>query len=143
MTDNHSQNLRKKRYKIETDEQDNITIKTDNEVIHVDTSLLDSQLAARQATLKRDLDNEHLSVYDNMDTVNTAVLKEIDRQFVKFGVQEHASQMWFLIATEEIGEIAKALIEHHFRNGSVKDIYKETVETIACLMQFLAALDRE
>ena len=37
---------------------------------------------------------------------------EMDRQVEKWGEQRHWNQDWFLIASEELGEIAKAILEN-------------------------------
>lgn len=46
-----------------------------------------------------------------MRSVIAAIMKERARQDVKWGIQNHSSLTWLGILTEELGELARAVIE--------------------------------
>lgn len=50
-------------------------------------------------------------------------------QLEKWGVQDHAPFEWLGFATEELGELSKAISEHYFREGTKQDVVKEAIET--------------
>ncbi|MEN6621516.1 MAG: hypothetical protein ABFD50_08220 [Smithella sp.] len=45
------------------------------------------------------------------------------------------------ILSEESGEVAKAVIDHHYSNGSVDDIITELSQTAAVCIRMLVLLD--
>lgn len=57
-----------------------------------------------------------------------AVRLESQRQIRKWGIQTHTMFEWLNYATEELGELAKAISEHQYRNGTKDDIYKEAIQ---------------
>ena len=65
-----------------------------------------------------------------------AVYEEIDRQIAKWGAREYPPDRWFVIASEEWGEVAQALVE---RDAAAAQA--EIVQTIACLVRLSAALE--
>ncbi|KKN50094.1 hypothetical protein LCGC14_0635920 [marine sediment metagenome] len=58
----------------------------------------------------------------------TDVLLESNHQVEKWGIQTHSLFEWLNYTTEEIGELAKAVAEHHYRSGSEQDIYNEAIQ---------------
>lgn len=80
-------------------------------------------------------------LFDIVDAMNRfgmsagAIDDELIRQFDKWGDQLHAPDVWFVIASEEWGEVAKALVE-----GDAVQAQAEIVQTIACLVRLSAAL---
>ncbi len=58
----------------------------------------------------------------------TDVLLESKHQVEKWGIQTHSLFEWLNYTTEEIGELAKAIAEHHYRSGSWEDIYNEAIQ---------------
>ena len=62
---------------------------------------------------------------------------EIDRQFTKWGEQNHCPEYWWLIVSEEFGEVAKALCE-----GKMRAAQDEIIHLVACLAQTHSAIDR-
>lgn len=64
------------------------------------------------------------------------VLKERARQDAKFGPQDRPPFEWFLILSEEVGEVAKECVEMQFNdashpNSNPEAYYKELTETVA------------
>lgn len=56
------------------------------------------------------------------------VMAEHERQIKKWGIQEHDAFQWLGFATEELGEIAKAISENYYRNGKASDVVKESIQ---------------
>lgn len=50
-------------------------------------------------------------------------------QINKWGVQVHTPFEWLTYTTEELGELAKAISEYEYRNGTKKQIIKEAIQT--------------
>jgi Holliday junction resolvasome RuvABC DNA-binding subunit len=62
------------------------------------------------------------------------VYRENVRQLEKWGVQDHDAFEWLGFASEELGELAKAISEHRWRNGSPESVIKEAIQTVTlCL----------
>ena len=51
------------------------------------------------------------------------------KQLKKWGVQERTPFEWLTYTTEELGELANAINEHHYRQGSTQDVVKEAIQT--------------
>lgn len=58
--------------------------------------------------------------------VGEAVRKERVRQFLKWGVQRHSMDYWLGILMEEVGEVAKAVIER-----KEDEVYTELIQVAA------------
>ena len=69
------------------------------------------------------------------------VLMEVEQerinQVIRFGKQEHNLADWYLILAEEVGEVAKAILEGD------KGLYNELVQVAAVSVQILEALKEE
>ena len=50
-------------------------------------------------------------------------------QLKKWGVQDRTPFEWMTYATEEVGELAQAIAEHHYRGGSANNVVKEAIQT--------------
>ncbi len=55
------------------------------------------------------------------------VLVENDRQLDKWGVQHHTPFEWLTYAAE-LGELAKAISEHEYREGDWRDVVDEAIQ---------------
>jgi NTP pyrophosphatase (non-canonical NTP hydrolase) len=66
------------------------------------------------------------------------ILDERDRQDVKWGEQNHHDLYWLGILMEEVGELAKTIIEQ----GKEKEIEKEMVQVAAVAVAWLECLDK-
>ncbi len=58
------------------------------------------------------------------------IIRERERQEKKWGRQKHENRTWLTIASEEFGEVAKAMLE---RDG----VRKEVIQTAAVLVAWL------
>ena len=66
------------------------------------------------------------------------VMEERARQDEKWGVQTHDNLYWLGILMEEVGETAKAIIEH-----KQDKVYKELVQVVAVGLAWLEDLEAE
>jgi NTP pyrophosphatase (non-canonical NTP hydrolase) len=57
------------------------------------------------------------------------VLDENLRQLEKWGIQDATPFEWLTYTTEELGEMARAIAEHSYRNGLQSDVVKEAIQT--------------
>ncbi len=71
--------------------------------------------------------------YDEGFAHKSMILESLERenrsQFKKWGIQEHTLAEWMLFLTEEIGELAQAIGELEFREGTYKEVYDEAVQS--------------
>ncbi|HHI78867.1 MAG TPA: hypothetical protein ENK02_02680 [Planctomycetes bacterium] len=65
------------------------------------------------------------------------ILKERERQNQKWGEQNHSPQDWMMILQEEIGEFARAEMEHRYRGADPEPIMEELVQVAAVAMQMV------
>ena len=79
-------------------------------------------------------------------TAARSIDEERDRQDARWGVQNHAPEWWLAILTEEVGELAQAILETHFDNGTdlggTANIRKEAVQCAAVAMAMIECIDR-
>ena len=62
------------------------------------------------------------------DELINAIASEHGRQLWKWGIQSHTLFEWLAYTTEELGELAKAISEHEYRDGKAEDIFKEAIQ---------------
>ena len=53
---------------------------------------------------------------------------EDDNQMCTWGIQKHAPAIWMLILSEEVGELAKTILEHEVDGLNPEDIQKEAIQ---------------
>lgn len=70
--------------------------------------------------------------------VAALIAAERVRQDAKWGQQDHRDLFWFPILVEEVGEVAKALIE-----GDKNSAMRELIEVAAVAVQWLEAMGRQ
>lgn len=56
------------------------------------------------------------------------VLQENRRQLKKWGIQDRTPFEWLAYATEELGEMAKAISEWVYRDGPPSEVVKEAIQ---------------
>ncbi len=49
-------------------------------------------------------------------------------QLNKWGIQIHSSFEWLTYTSEELGELAKAISEYEYRNGTKNAVVKEAIQ---------------
>ena len=83
----------------------------------------------------------------NQDAILKAIADERQRQDAKWGEQNHQPIEWVSILTEEVGEVAKAALESHFKHKGKDPDYieyrKELIQVAAVAVAMLESLDRQ
>ncbi len=70
--------------------------------------------------------------------IHDMIINEEYKQEEKWGEQNHDNYYWICILTEEIGEIAKALIENQN-----EDMEKEIIQTAAVCVSWVDCIKRK
>ena len=65
----------------------------------------------------------------HIERLKEAVLQENGEQLAKWGIQNADLSDWMLWLTEEVGELAEAIAERIFRDGSLVNIWNEAIQT--------------
>lgn len=63
-------------------------------------------------------------------------------QDAKWGQQNYDLNKHLTILTEEVGEVAKAICENTFRDGSIADIREELIQVAAVAVAMVERIDR-
>jgi NTP pyrophosphatase (non-canonical NTP hydrolase) len=77
----------------------------------------------------------------NFERVMGQIKQERERQNEKWGDQDHTDEMWLAILLEEVGEVAKELVQTREKGSS--DAYlikKELIHAVAVGVQWLEKL---
>jgi len=82
----------------------------------------------------REARSHPVHIEDVMDEVRI----ERDRQDKKWGEQNHDDLYWLGILMEEVGEVAKAIIQHDHK----EHIREEIIQTTAVAIAWLECMDR-
>ena len=64
----------------------------------------------------------------NSDLILSKVKRENTFQLHKWGVQTHTAFEWLTYTTEELGELAQAISEHEYREGSKECVVNEAIQ---------------
>ena len=56
------------------------------------------------------------------------IVNEKSSQLTKWGIQTHSPFEWLTIAVEELGSVAKAILEYEYRNGTKEKIVSEAIQ---------------
>lgn len=60
--------------------------------------------------------------------ITNRVQSENRKQLGKWGVQTHSAFEWLTYTTEELGELAEAIQEHEYRDGSAEQVVNEAIQ---------------
>ncbi len=87
---------------------------------------------------------------DAMGQVLRDVVKEREFQDVKWGPQNHGPEVWHLVISEELGEVAEAILtyRHYLHTGKAPDgvvphMRAEAVQVAASAVAFIEYIDRQ
>lgn len=69
------------------------------------------------------------------------VYKELQRQELKWGKQDHSEPDWYVILGEEVGEVARAIFECHGKQLN-ENYREELIQVAAVCMAALENYDR-
>jgi len=79
------------------------------------------------------------------DAINIAlsdVMKERNRQLELWGDQTHTNEIWLTVLTEEVGEVARAILEHKYNKACKDNIEKELIQVAAVAIAVIQDLRR-
>ena len=60
--------------------------------------------------------------------INDLVWKENVNQIKKWGIQDRSPFEWLTYLTEEVGELACAISENEYRDGTPQDVTNEAIQ---------------
>jgi len=69
-----------------------------------------------------------------------AIRRERLRQVSKWGLQTHPLEWWLAILSEEVGEMAKAMLDVKFEQGASQAIETEAVQVAAVAAAIVQAI---
>jgi len=70
-----------------------------------------------------------------------SIKNEGKNQVQKWGVQEHTLQEWLMFTTEELGELAKAISEFVYRDGTTTEIYFEAIQVVTLALKIAEMIE--
>lgn len=77
-----------------------------------------------------------------MITAFRAILNERQRQYEKWGEQNHDDYRWLAILVEEIGELSQCALHDEFGGHAAGKLQEELVQVAAVAVSWLECLDR-
>ena len=63
--------------------------------------------------------------------------EESQKQIEKWGVQTRTPEEWMLYLTEEVGELAEAIAEHKYRDGTRDHVVEEAIQVTTLAMKII------
>lgn len=69
------------------------------------------------------------------------ILNERKKQDIKWGQQNHNNATWNLILSEEVGEVAKSILEARFGNARLEETREELIQVAAVALAWLECID--
>lgn len=76
-----------------------------------------------------------------MNTILLKVVVEHYKQIKKWGVQTLPPSEWMMFLTEEVGELAQAISENIYRNGTKNEIFKEAIQVATLALKIAEMSD--
>ncbi len=80
---------------------------------------------------------------ENDNWIIKKVQNENRNQLLKWGVQVHTSFEWLTYTAEELGELAKAIGEYEYRNGTKEEVIKEAVQMATLALKIAEMFEAE
>lgn len=77
-----------------------------------------------------------------MENVLNLIRAERERQNKKWGEQNHDDYRWLAILTEEVGELAQAILHDEFGGSHAGTAKEELVHVAAVAVQWLECMER-
>lgn len=79
-----------------------------------------------------------------MKDIFNEIRAERINQDAKWGIQDHHPMEWCAILGEEVGEVQKAALEHHFKykGATLKEYRQELIQVAAVAVAMISSLDR-
>lgn len=79
----------------------------------------------------------------DMDPLIEMIQSENIRQLEKWGIQTHSGPVWSTILQEEVGEVAKSILECTFGTGSHKQVAEEAIQIATVALKIAEMYDAE
>jgi len=70
------------------------------------------------------------------------VRDESDFQIKKWSVQTHSAFEWLAYTTEELGELANAISEYEYRNGTKRQIVSEAIQVATLALKIAEMFEK-
>ena len=80
--------------------------------------------------------------FDELEWIVGSIQNENERQLLKWGIQTYSPFEWLTYTTEELGELAQAISEHEYRDGTKEAVVKEAIQ-VATLALKIAEMFHE
>lgn len=71
------------------------------------------------------------------------IFTENQHQIQKWGIQTCTAFEWLTYAVEELGELAEAIAEYEYRNGSKKAVVNEAIQVATLTLKIAEMFDDE
>jgi len=75
-------------------------------------------------------------LFDQLDEENL-------RQISKWGIQERTAFEWLTFTAEELGSLAKAINEHHYRKGPKNKVVAEALQVATLALKIAEMFENE
>ena len=82
-----------------------------------------------------------LGLYDK-EWILKKITDESNAQLAKWGFQTHSAFEWLTYTTEELGELAKAIAEYEYRDGTIRDIVCEAIQVATLALKIAEMFDK-
>lgn len=89
------------------------------------------------------LDHAAVVSHNRQTFIWAAIKNERARQDQIFGEQNHDPFKWLSILLEEVGEVAKAINDHHWSQESAEAIKDELIQVAAVAVAAIESLQRQ
>ncbi len=81
--------------------------------------------------------------FRNFDWILGQIMEENAKQVEKWGIQERTAFEWLAYTTEELGELAKAISEHEYREGSKEKVISEAIQVATLALKIAEMYEKE
>lgn len=79
----------------------------------------------------------------NFDWLTHQLWEEHLRQVKKRGIQERSAFEWLAYTAEELGSLAKAINENHYRKGPKEKVISEAMQVATLALKIAEMFERE
>jgi NTP pyrophosphatase (non-canonical NTP hydrolase) len=85
---------------------------------------------------------EDLKLLD-FDNLKDFIFLENTNQINKWGIQRHSLPVWFTILSEEVGELAKEILEYTYNKSSRIKIHNESIQVATLALKIAEMIIKE
>lgn len=106
------------------------------------STLFDDRCLQIELNTGKSVVTELKKLINNAEGLFGEVVKERMSQEAKWGQQNHDGPLYLTILTEEVGEVAKAILDHRYKNDDPIEIRKELIQVAAVAIAMVENYDR-